>query len=81
LLGTNSQGVNGVNAYGVGGFNPGGINIGLKNMAIGVGGLQMIIKVGAYQALTDTATTMTMGTAFISNVNTTVNGNIIISTH
>ena len=60
---------------------PGGIALGLKNMAIGVGGVQMIVKVGAEQSLTVPTLTMTMGTAFISNVTTTVNGQVLISTH
>jgi hypothetical protein len=32
-------------------------------------------------AVTSAAATMTMGTAFISNINTTVNGTVLISTH
>jgi hypothetical protein len=62
---------------------PGGIALGLTNMAIGVGGVQMIVKVGATKDLGFAAptTAMTMGTAFISNVTTTVNGQVLISTH
>jgi len=77
VLGTNSQGTK--NTAGV--YLPGGINLGLTNMAITVDGVQMIVKVGASKELTDTATTMTMGTAYLSSIATTVNGNIIISTH
>ena len=66
---------------GSGTFVPGGIQLGLTNMAITVNGLQMIVKVGASKELTNVATTMTMGTAYVSNIATTVNGNIIISTH
>ena len=50
-------------------------------MAIGVGGVQMIVKVGAEKSLTVPTLTMTMGTAYISNVTTTVNGQVLISTH
>ena len=62
-------------------YLPGGINIGLKNMSIAIGGVQMIVKVGAEESLNPLLGAATLGTAFISNVNTTVNGNIIISTH
>ncbi len=60
---------------------PGGIALGLTNMAIGIGGVQMIVKVGAEKSLTVPTLTMTMGTAYISNVSTTVNGQVLISTH
>ena len=60
---------------------PGGIALGIKNMAIGVGGVQMIIKVGAEKSLTVPTLTMTMGTCYMSNVSTTVNGQVLISTH
>ncbi|MGA3282453.1 MAG: hypothetical protein ABSD50_15905 [Smithella sp.] len=77
-LGTNgTKGFN--NNAGV--YLPGGINLGLTNMAISVGGVQMIVKVGASKEIANNPTTMTMGTAYVSNINTTVNGNIIISTH
>jgi hypothetical protein len=77
---TTGTGTNAVTTYGYT-YLPGGINLGLTNMAIGVGGVQMIVKVGAEKSLSVPSLTMTMGTAFISNVTTTVNGNIIISTH
>jgi len=60
---------------------PGGVALGLTNMAIGVGGVQMIVKVGAEKTLSVPTLTMTMGTCFISNVTTTVNGQVLISTH
>jgi hypothetical protein len=50
-------------------------------MAIGVGGVQMIIKVGPEKTLTLPLLTGTLGTAYISNVTTTVNGQVLISTH
>jgi len=68
----------------------GGVALGLTNMAIGVGGVQMIVKVSGDKSLaltsggSGTSTQvigMTMGTAYISNVSTTVNGQIVISTH
>jgi hypothetical protein len=66
-------------------YIPGGINVGLKNMSIAVGQIQMIVKVANNAALAQISTTapdvMTMGTAYISGVTTTVNGNILISTH
>ncbi|MGD0168649.1 MAG: hypothetical protein ABSE54_02890 [Smithella sp.] len=73
---------------------PGGIQLGLSNIALSVGALQMIIKVGGEETLKGTTTVsvggttfagvnnfMTMGTMYVSGLNTTVNGNIFISTH
>jgi hypothetical protein len=79
---------------------PGGIKLGLNNIALSVGALQMIIKVGQEKTLSTSTTVnlimsstsatttaftvptyMTMGTAYVSGLNTTVNGNIYISTH
>ena len=62
-------------------YIPGGIAIGLKNMAITVNGVQMIVKVGAEKTLAVPTLTMTMGTMYVSNIATTVNGGVIISTH
>jgi hypothetical protein len=63
-------------------YLPGGVQIGLVNMEIDVtGGIQMVVKVGASKEISDTATTMTLGTMYVSNISTTVNGNITISTH
>jgi len=58
---------------------PGGIALGITNMAISVGGVQMIVKVGGEKSLT--LMPGTLGTAYISNVSTTVNGTVLISTH
>jgi hypothetical protein len=69
------------NTNNAGVYLPGGINLGLTNMQISVGGIQMVVKVGASKEIANNATTMTLGTAYISNINTTVGGNIIISTH
>jgi len=60
---------------------PGGIALGLTNMAIGVGGVQMIVKIGAEKTLNPALGAGTLGTAYISNVTTTVNGQVLISTH
>jgi hypothetical protein len=76
---------------------PGGIALGLNNIHATVDGVTMIVKVGASKDIVTGATvatllgtyssaatgyaTMTMGTAYISGINTTVNGQVIISTH
>ncbi|HUN54447.1 MAG TPA: DUF6160 family protein [Smithella sp.] len=73
---------------------PGGIQLGLSNIKLSVGAMQMIIKVGSEETLKGTTTVtvygtafpgvnswMTMGTAYVSGLNTTVNGTIFISTH
>jgi hypothetical protein len=41
----------------------------------------MIVKVGAEKTLAVPTLTMTMGTMYVSNIATTVNGQVIISTH
>ena len=63
----------------------GGIALGLHNMAIGVNGVTMVVKTSADKGLALQSGTniigMTLGTAYISNVTTTVNGTVVISTH
>jgi len=54
-------------------------------MAIGVNGVTMVVKTSADKGLALQSGTniigMTLGTAYISNVTTTVNGTVVISTH
>ncbi|MGP8153302.1 MAG: hypothetical protein ACLQBQ_04035 [Smithella sp.] len=78
LLGTSSKGYN--NTYGAN-YIPGGVAIGLNNISIKIGAIQQIIKIGSEETLTNTATTMTLGTFYMSGLSTTVNGTVIISTH
>jgi hypothetical protein len=79
-----------------GGINLGLHNIGINVGTAGAKGVEMIVKVGTTESLSGTtavnvgattnvagvaANNMTLGTAYISGLSTTVNGNIFISTH
>ncbi|MGP8154097.1 MAG: hypothetical protein ACLQBQ_08145 [Smithella sp.] len=77
-LGTSSKGYTQGKAYGT--YIPGGVAIGLDNIALAIEGEQLIIKYGSEETLTSTAT-VTLGTWFTTGLNTTINGQVIISTH
>lgn len=60
---------------------PGGVELGLKDIALSQGPTQVLVKFGSEETLTNPATTMTLGTSYMNNLNVTYNGQVIICTH
>jgi hypothetical protein len=73
-------GVNNTTTTGATGI-PGGIALGLKNLAFKTGSIEAILKFGDEKTLSVPTATMTLGTYYLGSYNSTLNGQVIISTH